>query len=118
MARNTTQFLLNLNPSLMDEPSISNGEFLDSLEAIGVWLRVLSAYESLERYSSPGSTSAQRLAALSNIYLQFGAQLEDQAVSLVAFSVWCQNRHLVLADLFLESLLGANGRRQKSRRYS
>ena len=100
MARNTTPFLLNLNPSQMDEPGISNDEFLDSLEAIGVWLRVLSAYDSLERYASPDSTSAQRLAALTNIYLQLGAQLEDQAVSLVAFSVWSQNRHLVLADLF------------------
>ena len=100
MARNTTPFLLNLNPSEMDEPGISNDEFLDSLAAIGVWLRVLSAYDSLERYASPDSTSAQRLAALSNIYLQLGAQLEDQAVSLVAFSVWSQNRDLVLADLF------------------
>ena len=100
MPLNTTPFLLNLSPSKMDEPSISNDEFLDSLDAVGVWLRVLAAFDSLERYCSPDSTPAQRLAALSNIYLQFGAQLEDQAVSLIAFSVWSKNRHLVLADLF------------------
>lgn len=105
MTRNITPFLLNLNPSQMDEPSISNDEFLDSFGAIGVWLRVLAAYDSLERYASPDSTSAQRLAALSNIYLQLGAQLEDQAVSLVAFSVWSQNRDLLLADLFSRILV-------------
>ena len=100
MVRNTTPFLLNLSPSDVDEPGISNDEFLDSLDTIGVWLRVLAAYDSLERYASPDSTQAQRLAALSNIYLQLGAQLEDQAVSLIAFSVWAKNRDLVLADLF------------------
>ena len=100
MDRNTAPFLLNLNPSEIDEPDVSNDEFLDSLDTIGVWLRVLSAYDSLERYTSPDSTSAQRLAALSNIYIQLGAQLEDQAVSLVALSVWSQNRDLVLPDLF------------------
>ena len=63
-------------------------------------MRVLTAYDSLQRYASPDSTPAQRLAALSNIYLQLGAQLEDQAVSLIAFSVWSKNRDLVLADLF------------------
>ena len=110
MARNTTPFLLNLNPFQVDEPDISNDEFLDSLAAIGVWLRVLSAYDSLERYASPDSTSAQRLAALSNIYLQLGAQLEDQAVSMVAFSVWSQSRDLVLADLFSRIFI----RRQKT----
>lgn len=100
MAHCTTPFLLNLNPSEVDEPDVSNDEFLDSLDTIGVWLRVLAAYESLERYTSPDSSSAQRLAALSNIYLQLGAQLEDQAVALVAFSAWSKNRDLVLADLF------------------
>ena len=100
MARNTTPFLFNLSPSDMDEPGISNDEFLDSLDGIGVWLRVLAAYDSLERYASPDSTVAQRLAALSNIYLQLGAQLEDQAVSLIAFSVWSKNRDLLLPDLF------------------
>ena len=100
MIQNTTPFLLNLNPSLMEEPDVSNDEFLDSLDRLGVWLRVLSAYDSLERYTSPDSTSTQRLASLSNIYIQLGAQLEDQAVSLVAFSVWSRCRSLVLADLF------------------
>lgn len=99
MAQRTTPFLLNLSSDL-DEPNVSNDEFLDSLDRIGVWLRVLAAYDSLERYASPESTTIQRLAALSNIYLQLGAQLEDQAVSLVAFSVWSKNRELVLADLF------------------
>lgn len=100
MAHNTTPFLLNLNPAEVDEPRISNDEFLSSLDTIGVWLRVLPAFDALERYSSPDSTTAQRLAALSNIYIQLGAQLEDQAVSLIAFSVWAKNRDLVLADLF------------------
>ncbi len=100
MARNTTPFLLNLGPSNVDEPAISNDEFLDSLDTTGVWLRVLAAYDSLDRYTAPDSTLVQRLAALSNIYLQLGAQLEDQAVSLIAFSVWSTNRDLVLADLF------------------
>ncbi len=100
MAHNTTPFLLNLNSAEVDEPRISNDEFLGSLDTIGVWLRVLPAFDSLERYSSPGSTTAQRLAALSNIYLQLGAQLEDQAISLVAFSVWARNRDLAIADLF------------------
>ena len=54
MPHNATPFLLNLNPHGIDEPDISNDEFLDSLEVIGVWLRVFSAYESLERYTSPG----------------------------------------------------------------
>lgn len=100
MSNDTTPILLNLDPSYMEEPQISNDEFLDSLAKIGVWLRVLTAHDSLERFSSPKSTSAQRLAALSNIYLQFGAQVEDQAVALVAFSVWSRDRDLVLADLF------------------
>ena len=100
MARNTTPFLLNLSSSDVHEPGISNDEFLDSLDQIGVWLRVLAAHDSLERYASPDSTLVQRLAALSNIYLQLGAQLEDQAVALIAFSVWSKNRDLVLADLF------------------
>ena len=100
MARNTTPFLLDLSPSDVHEPGISNDEFLDSLDQIGVWLRVLAAHDSLERYASPDSTLVQRLAALSNIYLQLGAQLEDQAVTLIAFSVWSKNRDLVLADLF------------------
>ncbi|MDE0105525.1 MAG: hypothetical protein OXN89_24370 [Bryobacterales bacterium] len=100
IARNSTPFLLNLDPSNVEEPVVCNREFLDSLDTIGVWLRVLAAYESLERYTSPESSSVQRLAALSNIYLQLGAQLEDQAVSLIAFSVWSKNRNLVLADLF------------------
>ena len=100
MAQNKTPFLLNLNPAEVDEPRISNDEFLDSLDMIGVWLRVLPAFDSLERYSSPESTSAQRLAALSNIYVQLGAQLEDQAVALVAFSAWVKARKLALADLF------------------
>ena len=84
----------------MREPRVSNNEFLDSLDAIGVWLRVLCAYDSLKCFTSPDSTSTQPLASLSNIYLQLGAQMEDQAVSLIAFSVWSQNRDLVLADLF------------------
>ena len=100
MAHNRTPFLLNLNPSAMQEPPITNNEFLDSLDALGVWLRVLSAYDSLERFLSPDSTSTQRLASLSNIYLQLGAQFEDQAVSLIAFSVWSKNRELILPDLF------------------
>ena len=100
MTYNKTPILLNLNPSEMNEPDISNDEFLESLDMIGVWLRVLSAYDSLESYNSTDSTSAQRLAALSNIYLQLGAQLEDQAVFLIAFSVWSQNRDLVLTNLF------------------
>ncbi len=41
-----TPFLLNLDASGIDEPSITNDEFLDSLDEIGVWLRVLSAYDS------------------------------------------------------------------------
>lgn len=106
MTRNTTPFLLNLNPSNMHEPGISNNEFLDSLEAIGVWLRVISAYDSLRRFSSPDSTSTQRLASLSNIYLQLGAQLEDQAASLIAFSVWSQDRDLILPDLFSRIFIG------------
>ena len=100
MTRNTTPFLLNLSDFDAHEPDISNDEFLDSLDEIGVWLRVLAAYDSLERYSSPDSTRAQRMAALSNIYLQLGAQSEDHAVSLIVFSVWSKNRDLVLADLF------------------
>ena len=100
MTYSNTPILLNLNPSEMNEPDISNDEFLESLDTIGVWLRVLSAYDSLESYNSTDSTSAQRLAALSNIYLQFGVQLEDQAVFLIAFSVWSQNRDLVLTNLF------------------
>lgn len=100
MKENTTPFLLNLNSSDLNEPSITNDEFLDSLGSIGVWLRVLSAYDSLQRYTSSDSTVVQRLAALSNIYLQLGVQLEDQAVSLIAFSVWSKKRNLVLADLF------------------
>ena len=98
--QNTAPFLLNLCDLGVHEPAISNDEFLDSLDEIGVWLRVLAAHDSLKRYSSPDSTRAQRMAALSNIYLQLGAQLEDQAVSLIAFSVWSKNRDLVLADLF------------------
>ncbi|MCY4129577.1 MAG: hypothetical protein OXG15_10130 [Gammaproteobacteria bacterium] len=105
MAAHTTPFLFSLNPSELDEPSISNEEFLQSLDTIGVWLRVFAAYDSLQRYSSSESSSAQRLAALSNIYLQLGAQLEDQAVSLVAFSIWSKNRDLVLADLFARIVL-------------
>ncbi len=100
MTRNTTPFLLNLSDFNVREPDISNDEFLGSLYEIGVWLRVLAAYDSLKRYSSPDSTRAQRVAALSNIYLQLGAQVEDQAVSLIVFSVWSKNRDLVLADLF------------------
>lgn len=100
MTRNTTPFLLNLDPSYMDEPRISNDEFLDSLVEIGVWLRVLVAHDSLERYASNETTPAQRMAALSNVYLQLGAQFEDQAVLLVAFSAWSKDRSLVLADLF------------------
>ena len=100
MANNTTPFLLNLSSSLVNEPCISNDEFLDSLDRIGVWLRVLAAFDSLERYTSRDSGTMQRLAALSNIYLQLGAQFEDQAVSLIAFSVWSKNRDLPLADLF------------------
>ena len=72
---------------------------------MGVWLRVLTAYDSLKRYSSPDSTLAQRMAALSNIYLQLGAQLEDQAVSLIVFSVWSKNRDLVLPDLFYRTFV-------------
>ena len=100
MTRNTTPFLLNLSDFGVHEPDVSNDEFLDSLDKIGVWLRVLAAYDSLNRYSSPDSSRTQRMAALSNIYLQLGAQLEDQAVSLIVFSVWSKNRDLVLADLF------------------
>ena len=100
MTSNTTPFLLNLSDFDAHEPDISNDDFLESLDEIGVWLRVLAAYDSLKRYSSPDSTRAQRLAALSNIYLQLGAQLEDQAVSLIVFSVWSKNRDFVLADLF------------------
>lgn len=108
MTRNATPFLLSLSDFGVHEPDVSNDEFLDSLEKIGVWLRVLAAYDSLNRYaydslnrySSPESTRKQRMAALLNIYLQLGAQLEDQAVSLIVFSVWSKNRDLVLADLF------------------
>lgn len=100
MARNSTPFLLNLDPSNVDEPVVCNREFLDSLDTTGVWLRVLAAHDSLERYTSPDSSRSRRLAALSNIYLQLGAQLEDQAVSLIAFSFWSKNRDLLLADLF------------------
>lgn len=100
MARNSTPFLLNLDPSNVDEPVVCNREFLDSLDTIGVWLRVLAAHDSLERYTSPDSSRVRRLAALSNMYLQLGAQLEDQAVSLIAFSFWSKNRDVLLADLF------------------
>ena len=100
MTRNTTPFLLNLSDFDAYEPDISNDEFLDSLDEIGVWLRVLAAYDSLNRYLASDSTRAQRMAALSNIYLQLGAQSEDHAVSMIVFSVWSKNRELVLADLF------------------
>ena len=60
IARNTTPFLLNLSPSDVHEPGISNDEFPGSLDQIGVWLRVLAAHDSLERYASPGSTLVQR----------------------------------------------------------
>ena len=105
MARNTTPFLLNLDPSKVDEPVVSNDEFLDSLERVGVWLRVLAAHDSLERYISPDASATQRLAALSNIYLQLGAQCEDQAAVLIAFSVWSHNRDLSLPDLFFRILV-------------
>ncbi len=36
MIGNTTPFLLNLNPSEVDEPGISNDEFLGSLDAVSV----------------------------------------------------------------------------------
>lgn len=114
MAANTTPFLFNLNYSEVDEPSVSNDEFLQSLDTIGVWLRVFAAYDSLQRYSSPDSSSAQRLAALSNIYLQLGAQLEDQAVSLIAFSIWSRNRDLVLADLFAKIVLRRRNKKAPS----
>ena len=107
---NSAPFLLNLAHSDVHEPEISNGEFLDSLDSIGVWPRVLAAYDSLKRYSLPNCTSAQRLAALSNIYLQLGAQLEDQAVSLIVFSVWSKNRGLVLADLFSRVFVVRSGK--------
>ena len=107
----TTPFLLNLGPSGMDEPCITNDEFLDSLHAIGVWLRVLSAHDSLTRFASRDSTRVQRLAALSNIYLQLGAQLEDEAITLIAFSVWSKNRDLVLADLFSRIFVRLRGTR-------
>lgn len=94
----------------MEEPPISNDEFLDSLESIGTWLRALAAYDSLQRFVSSDSTAIQRLASLSNIYLQLGAQLEDQAVSLIAFSVWSQNRDLVLADLFSRIFVRRQGK--------
>ena len=104
MARNTTPFLLNLDPSIVDEPVVSNDEFLDSLERVGVWLRVLAAHDSLERYTAPDASATQRHAALSNVYLQLGAQCEDQAATLIAFSVWSQNRDLSLPDLFFRIL--------------
>lgn len=113
MASNTTPFLLNLNPIQINEPRVSNDEFLDSLDMIGVWLRVISAYDSLRRFDSPDSTAAQRLASLINIYLQLGAQLEDHAVTLIAFSHWSQNRDLVLADIFSRVLI----RRQVNKEY-
>ena len=106
----TTPFLLNLDPSGMDEPNITNDEFLDSLHTVGVWLRVLAAHDSLARYASGDSTSVQRLAALSNIYLQLGAQLEDQAVALIAFSVWSKNRDLVLPNLFSRIFVRHSGK--------
>ena len=85
MAANTTPFLLHVDPNQMDEPPVSNDEFLDSLDSVGVWLRVLPAYDSLERYASSDRSLAQHLSALANIYLLLGAQFEDQAVTLIAF---------------------------------
>lgn len=111
MVRNTTPFLLNLKPSEVDEPDITNDEFLDSLDSIGVWLRVLAAYDSLERYTSPDSSKAQRLAALVNIFMQLGAHSEDQAVALVAFSAWSPNRDVALADLFSRLFIKRPGKR-------
>lgn len=99
MAANTSPFLLHLDPIHMDEPPVSNNEFLDSLDTLGVWLRVLPAYDALQRYASSDRSQGQRLSALANIYLLLGAQLEDQAVSLIAFSIWSRNRSLPLADL-------------------
>lgn len=106
MTTNTTPFLFSLNSRFLNEPDISNDEFLDSLDQVGVWLRALAAHDSLERYTSAESSVAQRLAALSNIYLQLGAQFEDQAVTLIAFSVWSKNRELSLPDLFFRIFVG------------
>lgn len=100
MSPNTTPFLLNINPFHVEEPPISNDEFLRSLDAIGVWLRVLAANESLERFRSSDQSDAERMAALANIYIHYGAQAEDQAVALIAFSVWSKDRSLLLPDLF------------------
>ena len=109
MPDNATPFLLNLHPAHMDEPAVSNDEFLDSLDALGVWLRVLPAYDSLQRYAASNRSPAQRLSAISNIYLLLGAQLEDQAVALVAFSVWSRDRDLPLADLFSRIFIQRRG---------
>ena len=70
MPDNATPFLLNLHPARMDEPTVSNDEFLDSLDALGVWLRVLPAYDSLQSYAASDRSPAQELSAIANIYLQ------------------------------------------------
>lgn len=97
---NTTPFLLNLDPGEVAEPDITSNEFLDTLGSIGVWLRVLSAFPSVKLLRSSGGSSAQRLSAVTNLYIHLGAQAEDHAVALVAFSAWAKNRNLSLPDLF------------------
>ena len=55
-----------------------------------------------------------RLSALTNIYVQLAAQFEDQAVALIAFSVWSGNRDLVLADLFSRISMRRSGKKAGS----
>ena len=96
---NKSKILANLVSGDIPEPEISTNDFLDSLQTFGVWMRVLSAAPSLEQLMSKEASPAEQWAALSNIYLQLGAQAEDHATLLVAFNFWSKHRDLSLPKI-------------------
>ena len=86
---------MELSPANVRRTSASKTAFAElkaSIAAHGLLENLVA------RTIEPGPDGNVRYAVIA--YLQLGAQVEDQAVSLIAFSVWSQNRDLALADLF------------------
>ncbi len=85
----------------IDQPEVSNQQWIESLRQFGAFFRSLTAYElvlQLKRHRGP----AERLTATANLCAAAGAQVEDSITQLVALMCWQLDDSIRLADVALQ----------------
>jgi len=81
------------------EPDIATKAYLESFLEYGCWLRPLVAYEHLQIFENPDSSTLQRMSSLMLFYQIFGQVFEDALTNYVAWSLWALDKDQSLPNI-------------------